>query len=139
MPTISGWRGQAQTGQDCAHLGPPEEWGSAETLMLEAPAGLRGGRGPTARWNAGVLGSEQRNRRMVISVTARVAARRSRVANRTTAMTYNELVDLARLCAYNSRITTDREVARVLWQMANEYQAKSLSGHFRPDYKVFEA
>ena len=93
--------------------------------MLEAPAGLRWGRGPTARWNAGVLGPEQRNRRMVISVTARVAARRSHVANRTTAMTYNELVDLARLCAYNSRITTDREVARVLWQMANEYQAKA--------------
>ena len=37
-------------------------------------------------------------------------------------MTYNELVDLARLCAYNSRM--DREVARV-WQMANEYQAKA--------------
>jgi hypothetical protein len=40
-------------------------------------------------------------------------------------MTYNELVELARLCAYNSRITTDREVACVLWQMANEYQAKA--------------
>ena len=55
---------------------------------------------------------EQRNRRMVISVTAQVAARRSAVTNRTTAMTYNELVDLARLCAYNSRITTDRESRR---------------------------
>ena len=94
--------------------------------MLEAPAGLRWGRGPTARWNAGgVLSPEQRNRRMVISVTARVAARRSHATNGTTAMTYNELVDLARLCAYNSRITTDREVARILWQMANEYQAKA--------------
>ena len=40
-------------------------------------------------------------------------------------LTYNELVDLARLCTFNSRITTDREVARVLWQMANEYQAKA--------------
>ena len=40
-------------------------------------------------------------------------------------MTYNELVELAQLCAYNSRITTDREVAHVLWQMANEYQAKA--------------
>jgi hypothetical protein len=40
-------------------------------------------------------------------------------------MTHDELVELARLCAYNSRITTDREVAYVLWQMANEYQAKA--------------
>ena len=40
-------------------------------------------------------------------------------------MTYDELVDFARLCAFNSRITTDREVARVLGQMANEYQAKA--------------
>ena len=40
-------------------------------------------------------------------------------------LTYDELVDLARLCAYNSRITTDREVARVLGQMAGEYQAKA--------------
>ena len=36
-----------------------------------------------------------------------------------------ELVELAELCAYNSRITTDREVAQVLWQMANEYPAKA--------------
>jgi hypothetical protein len=40
-------------------------------------------------------------------------------------MNHDELVELARLCAYNSRITTDREVAYVLWQMANEYQAKA--------------
>jgi hypothetical protein len=40
-------------------------------------------------------------------------------------LTYDELVELARLCAYNSQITTEREVARVLWQMANEYQAKA--------------
>jgi hypothetical protein len=40
-------------------------------------------------------------------------------------LTFDELVDLARLCACNSRITTDREVARVLWQMASEYQAKA--------------
>jgi hypothetical protein len=40
-------------------------------------------------------------------------------------LTYDELVDLARLCAYNSRITTDREVARVLGQMPGEYQAKA--------------
>ena len=40
-------------------------------------------------------------------------------------MTHDELVELARLCAYNSRITTDREVAYVLWQMVNEYQAKA--------------
>jgi hypothetical protein len=40
-------------------------------------------------------------------------------------MIYNELVEFAQLCAYNSRITTDREVAHVLWQVANEYQAKA--------------
>ena len=40
-------------------------------------------------------------------------------------MTHDELVELARLCAYNSWITTDREVAYVLWQMVNEYQAKA--------------
>jgi hypothetical protein len=63
---------------------------------------------------------------MVIFVTERVAPQLFAVERRTTAMlTYYELVDLARLCAYNSRITTDREVARVLWQMANEYQAKA--------------
>jgi hypothetical protein len=39
-------------------------------------------------------------------------------------LTFDELVDLARLCAYNSLITTDREVARVLCQMASEYQEK---------------
>ena len=65
------------------------------------------------------------SRRMVIFVTEPVAPLTFDVGRRTTAMTYYELVDLARLCAYNSRITTDREVARVLWQMANEYQAKA--------------
>jgi hypothetical protein len=40
-------------------------------------------------------------------------------------LTFDELVDLARLCAFNSRITTDREVARVLCQMASEYQAQA--------------
>jgi len=40
-------------------------------------------------------------------------------------MTYEELLELARLCAYNSQIATDREVAHLLWQMAKEYQAKA--------------
>ncbi len=37
-------------------------------------------------------------------------------------LTYDELVELARLCARNSRIATSREVADELWRMAKEYQ-----------------
>ena len=37
-------------------------------------------------------------------------------------LTYDELVDLAQLCAYNYN---GPEVARVLGQMAGEYQAKA--------------
>jgi hypothetical protein len=40
-------------------------------------------------------------------------------------MTYDELVDLARLCSRNSRIATSREVATELWRMAKEYQAQA--------------
>jgi hypothetical protein len=40
-------------------------------------------------------------------------------------LTYEDLVELARLCVRNAQITTNREVADELWQMAKEYQAKA--------------
>jgi len=40
-------------------------------------------------------------------------------------LTYDDLVELARLCARNSRIATSRDVADELWQMAKEYQAQA--------------
>ena len=40
-------------------------------------------------------------------------------------LTYDELVDLARLCSRNSRVTMSREVATELWRMAKEYQAQA--------------
>jgi hypothetical protein len=40
-------------------------------------------------------------------------------------LTYDELVELARLCARNSRIATSRDVADELWRMAKEYQAQA--------------
>jgi hypothetical protein len=39
--------------------------------------------------------------------------------------TYEELLELASLCARNARISSDREVARELWKMAQEYQAEA--------------
>ena len=38
---------------------------------------------------------------------------------------YDDLVELARLCARNSRIATSRDVADELWRMAREYQAQA--------------
>ena len=38
---------------------------------------------------------------------------------------YQDLVELARMCARNARITTNRDVADELWRMAKEYQAKA--------------
>ncbi len=40
-------------------------------------------------------------------------------------VTYEDLVELARLCVRNARITTNIEVADELWRMAKEYQAKA--------------
>ena len=34
-----------------------------------------------------------------------------------------DLVELARMCARNARITTSKDVADELWRMAKEYQA----------------
>jgi hypothetical protein len=35
-------------------------------------------------------------------------------------LTYEDLVELAKLCARNSRISTSSEVAKELWQMAKD-------------------
>jgi hypothetical protein len=40
-------------------------------------------------------------------------------------LTYAKLVELARLCSRNSRITMSGEVAAELWRMAKEYQAQA--------------
>jgi hypothetical protein len=38
---------------------------------------------------------------------------------------YEDLVELARMCARNTRIMTSRDVADELWRMAKEYQAQA--------------
>jgi hypothetical protein len=40
-------------------------------------------------------------------------------------LNYDGLVELASLCARNSRIATSRDVADELWRMAKEYQAQA--------------
>jgi hypothetical protein len=49
--------------------------------------------------------------------------------------TYDDLVELAGLCAGNARIAHSREVAIELWKMAREYQKKAakLNGGKLPD------
>jgi|HubBroStandDraft_6_1064221.scaffolds.fasta_scaffold8525557_1 hypothetical protein len=39
--------------------------------------------------------------------------------------TYEELAELARICARNARITTNKQVAAELWKMAGEYAHKA--------------
>jgi hypothetical protein len=50
-------------------------------------------------------------------------------------MRYEELVELARLCANNARIASTTDVAAVLWRIAREYQEKAakLDGDKLPD------
>jgi hypothetical protein len=38
--------------------------------------------------------------------------------------TYSEALELAIMCARNARLTSNRQVARELWKMAQEYQAE---------------
>jgi hypothetical protein len=40
-------------------------------------------------------------------------------------LNYDDLVELARLCARNSRIAMSRDVADELWRMAKEYQEQA--------------
>jgi hypothetical protein len=59
-------------------------------------------------------------------ITARGSAIRFPEPSEEPAMlTYDDLVELARLCARNSRIATSRDVADELWRMAREYQAQA--------------
>ena len=39
--------------------------------------------------------------------------------------TYEELAELARMCANNARIANCKEVADALWKMATEYAEKA--------------
>jgi hypothetical protein len=40
-------------------------------------------------------------------------------------MPRTELIELARLCAKQARLTTAKDVATVLWRIAQEYQEKA--------------
>jgi hypothetical protein len=40
-------------------------------------------------------------------------------------LNYDDLVELARLCARNAHSSTSRDVADELWKMAKEYQAQA--------------
>ena len=60
----------------------------------------------------------------VIFITARSYRLVPSSSRRQTAMLiYEDLVELARMCARNARITTSKDVADELWRMAKEYQA----------------
>jgi hypothetical protein len=41
--------------------------------------------------------------------------------------TYDDLVTLARICAKNARLANTKEVARTLWEMANEYRNRAMA------------
>jgi hypothetical protein len=43
--------------------------------------------------------------------------------------TYEELSELAKICASNSRTTTSRDVAAELWRMARRYQKQAAEFH----------
>jgi hypothetical protein len=47
--------------------------------------------------------------------------------------TYDELKELALMCAHNARITTSTPVAIELWNMAKEYQGKAAQLGELPD------
>jgi hypothetical protein len=51
----------------------------------------------------------------------------------TVMLIYEDLVELARMCARNARITTTREVADELWRMAKEYQAQAAEMGYSPE------
>jgi hypothetical protein len=38
--------------------------------------------------------------------------------------TYSEALELAIMCARNARLSSNKQVARELWKMAQEYQAE---------------
>jgi hypothetical protein len=66
------------------------------------------------------------NPETVIFITARSPRSvPSSTMGRTGMLIYEDLVELARMCARNARITTSRDVADELWRMAKEYQAQA--------------
>jgi hypothetical protein len=40
--------------------------------------------------------------------------------------TYKDLVELANICARHSRDATNKDVAAVLWKMAEDYQSEAM-------------
>jgi hypothetical protein len=50
-------------------------------------------------------------------------------------MRYEEMIEVARLCANNARIASTKDAAAVLWRIAREYQEKAakLDGDKLPD------
>jgi hypothetical protein len=40
--------------------------------------------------------------------------------------TYDDLAELARICAKNAHIASDKEVAAKLWELATEYRDKAI-------------
>ena len=66
------------------------------------------------------------NPKTVIFITARSPRSvPSSTMGRTGMLIYEDLVELARMCARNARIMTSRDVADELWRMAKEYQAQA--------------
>ena len=58
----------------------------------------------------------------------RLRVRSSPQTNRQTNMrTHGESLELAEMCARNARIASNKDVARELWKMAQEYQAEVAS------------
>ena len=47
--------------------------------------------------------------------------------------THTEIVELAKLCAFNARSASDSRVAEELWKMALEYQEKAAKTGHKPD------
>jgi hypothetical protein len=39
--------------------------------------------------------------------------------------TFDDMVELAKLCAAQARLTTSRDVANALWKMATDYQQRA--------------
>jgi hypothetical protein len=69
---------------------------------------------------------QSKNPKTVIFITAgshRLVP--SSMMGQTAMLIYEDLVELARMCARNAQITTSRDVADELWRMAKEYQAQA--------------
>ena len=49
--------------------------------------------------------------------------------------THRDAVELAKICAFNARIATTKEVAAELWRLAKQYVAEAgeLDGSKQPD------